>query len=82
MTYNSYQTFLGVGNPIFNNTKIIANKFPKMDRKNFLNTIFRSNQLANIETLRLLESLPETEDELKSISNNFQAICKREDKLY
>ena len=72
LTYNSYQTFLGVGNPIFNNTKIIANKFPKMDRKNFLNTIFRSNQLANIETLRLLESLPETEDELKSISNNFK----------
>lgn len=72
LTYNTYQTFLGVGNPIFNKTKNIANKFPKMDRKNFLNTIFRSNQLANIETLRSLESLPETEDELKSISNNFK----------
>jgi CHAT domain-containing protein len=72
LNYDTYQTFLGIGNPIFDNTKTIANEFPKMDRKNFLNTIFRSNQLANIDTLRALEALPETEDELKRISSNFK----------
>lgn len=67
-------TFLGVGDPNLNNSKISSQNLDELiAKKDFLKNIFRESKIADISQFNQITELPETSEELKEISTYFKA---------
>lgn len=63
---NNLETFVGIGNPIFNN------KNQSSEVEISFNKLFSKGSLADIKLINDFPELPETEEELKLMSLNFE----------